>query len=288
MADLISLSRATSLVPNFPTADNSIMQSIVTACSDLIKRYCNREFIFTTYDECYDGQGYANLLLNDYPIQQVDRVSYMPTYVVQILFTDFTYATASWRLDSTNLYLITEKNGSSSTVTIARSGCPTLTDLAAAINQNAGWQALALAPYAGFSTSRLRAPQGAMAAERWTPYIKDWVFDLWDYDQNPQIGELVSSMGFGRGYRNWRVIYKSGFGTTGTSSDTPEPIAQACAELAVATYYARDKNMNIQGENLGGYSYTNLADHTFKALSIGARNALALYKNHRINKFKVF
>ena len=44
-----------------------------------------------------------------------------------------------------------------------------------------------------------------------------------EYAQNPDIGEIVSPVGFGRGYQNYRVVYTAGYSTI------PNPIQQACA-----------------------------------------------------------
>ncbi len=106
------------------------MTDIVSACSNLVQRYCNRDFVATVYDEAYDGSGSRLLLLNQYPILSVQHVSYVLTNVCMVRFTDQSYARAYWSLDSTNLTLYTEINGGISTTVLARSSYATVADLA--------------------------------------------------------------------------------------------------------------------------------------------------------------
>ncbi len=308
---LITLSRATELIPNFPSADNAVMQDIVNAASDTVVRWCNRDFVLTTYDEVYDGPGARNLLLNQYPITQILRASTNPVNAMGIHQSDNGCSRASWRLDATtdsppapnNLYLVSAKNGvetnivigpvtsASPTITI-NGGSPTsipqmfmLSDLASAINAYAGsygWAAQALGMFTTWPIADLRPPQGALEA-RWYGYAFLMMFALnfFLFDYNPDVGEIVSPQGFDFGYRNYRVIYQAGFSTV------PNPIQQAVAALAVAVYQGRGQNANLQTESLGGYSYTTLAERTFHQLDLISRYGLNLYKNHRIAKFKV-
>jgi hypothetical protein len=307
---LIALARATELVPNFPSSDNGVLQDCIDAASDVIERWCNRTFAVTTYDELYDGTGSMNLLLNNYPITQVLRVSFDPINVLQIHMTDITSSRASWRLDGdtntppnpNNLYLVSLKNGietditigplTSTTPTITINGTPTTisqmltyNDLANVINTYGGtygWSAQALGIYTTWPVAELRPPQGAFES-KWfgVSYAKLHSWNLMDFEQNPDIGEIVSPMGFAFGYRNYRIVYQAGYATI------PNPVQQACAALAVSVYNSRAVNANLANENLGGYSYSNIAEKNFHSLDIVSRFSLPLYKNHRIAKFKI-
>lgn len=308
---LINLLRATEIVPNFPSADNAVMQDIVNAASDTVIRYCNRDFILATYDELYDGPGARNLLLNQYPVTQILRASSHNTNALGIHQGDTLCSRASWRLDGTTaspsvpnyLYLVSAKNGIETTITIGpvtsasptvviNGGSPTtiaqmrmLSDLATVINTYGGaygWQATALGVFGTWPIADLRPPQGALEA-RWYgyAYLMMYSMNMFSMDYNPDIGEIVSAQGFDFGYRNYRVIYQAGFSTV------PNPIQQAVAALAVAVYQGRGQNPNLQSESLGGYSYTNLAERTFHQLDLVSRYSLQLYRNHRISKYKV-
>lgn len=304
---LITLARAEEQIPNFNSADSAVLQDIVNASSDVIERELARTFALTTYDELYDGPGYFNLLLNNYPVTQVLRVALNPVNVLQIRNTDPDVSRASYRIDGdTNipprpnvLYLVSMKNGVETAINInLQSGATsvngvagstytmvTLANLATAINTFSayGWNALALGIYTSWPIDDLRPPQGAFDT-RWqgNAYVSLHSWNQSGFDINPDIGELVAGNGFSRGYRNYRVIYQAGYSTI------PYPIQQACAELAASVYLNRGQNPNLVSESLGGYSYTlNTAEKSFKSLSLTARYGLSDWKNRRVAKFRV-
>jgi len=292
---LITLSRATELIPNFPSADNAVMTDVLNAASDTVVRWCNRDFVLTTYDELLDGSGARNLLLSQYPVTQILRIATNPVNCLGIHQSDTGCSRASWRLDGTsaspsvpnNLTMVSAKNGVETTIVVGpvtsatpsvtiNGGSPTtiaqmrmLSDLATAVNTYAGsygWQATALGMFGTWPIADLRPPQGALEA-RWYGYAFLQMFGLnfFMFDYNPDIGEIVSSQGFSFGYRNYRVIYQAGYSTV------PYPVQQAVAALAVAVYQARGINPNLQSESLGGYSYTTLADKAFQQLDLVSR-----------------
>lgn len=289
---LITLARAQEQIPNFNTADNAILTDMLNACSEVIERYCNRTFAATAYDELYDGQGYPNLFLNNYPIIQVDRVAYNPVNVLQVRNTDQAASRASFRMDAdsstpprpNNLYLVSVKNGVTTTRTIALSGTVTLNDLATAINGYSadGWAAQALGVYGTWPVADLWPYQGGKEC-RWfgNAYLNLHSWNLPELTYRAETGELVSAMGFGRGYQNFRVLYTAGYSTI------PNPIQQACADLAASVYNQRGQNPALQGENLGSYSYTQQAEKSFRQLDFASRYGLELFKNRRVAKFRL-
>lgn len=289
---LIHLDRATELLPNFDTADNGTMQDIVNAASDTIERYCNRVFAATAYDELIDGTGDCNIFVNNFPIIQIDRIAWNTANVIQVRNTDTGVSRASFRMtaDSSTppkpgtLVLVSVKNGTTTTRTINLTTTATMADLATAINAYSadGWAASALGVYSTWSVADLYPLQGAREC-RWygAAYLELHAWSLPQFDFRPESGEIVSPFGFGRGYRNIRVLYTGGFATI------PEPIQQACAALACAVFNSRNVNANLQSENLGGYSYSRLAEQTFHNLDLVSRYGLALYKSYRVPKFRI-
>lgn len=308
---LITLSRATELVPNFPSTDNGVMTDCVNAASETVVRYCNRDFTQTTYDELYNGTGDFNLLLNQYPIIQISRVAFNRNQVMSIRNTDSAVTRASWRLDGTTasppvpnyLYLTSMKAGVETTIVIGpvtsasptvvvNGGAPTsvaqmLTyqNLATTINTyggSNGWVAQPLGQYTTWPITDLRPPQGAFES-RWFGLSYVWLhsWNLQEFNQNPATGEIVSPQGFDYGYQNYRIVYQAGYATV------PEPIQQATAALAVSVYNGRSINQNLQSENLGSYSYTVAADKNFHNLDLVSRYSLAMWKNYRVAQFKL-
>jgi len=57
---------------------------------------------------------------------------------------------------------------------------------------------------------------------------------------------------FEQGFDNVQVVYTGGYATI------PADIKMACYRLTDLAYAARGRNMGIQSESLGGYSYTNM------------------------------
>lgn len=57
---------------------------------------------------------------------------------------------------------------------------------------------------------------------------------------------------FEAGFDNIEVVYTGGYATI------PADLKMACYRLTDLAYTARGRNMNLQSESLGGYSYTNM------------------------------
>lgn len=283
---LITIARAASLIPEFASDDTGVLTDIVNASSDLIEKWCNRTFAVTAYDELYPGSGFPNLLLNNYPITQIDRVMSYPSGVISIGNTSTAVSRASFRLTSSALILTSVASGVTTTRTITRSSYLTFADLSAAINTYSadGWTSLVLGNtnFGTWSTADLWSPQGGQEI-RWIGYGYLWhhLYGVPVITQKDDIGEIVSSFGFDRGDQKYRVIYSAGFPVI------PLPVQQACAELAASVFTNREVNPNLASENLGGYSYATIAEKSFNNLSIASRYALYQYKSTRIVRFKI-
>lgn len=285
-------SRATELIPNFSSSDNTLIDDCILCASDVIERWCNRTFAVTDYDEIYDGTGDANLILDNFPIVQINQVMFNNQYVLQVRNTDQSVSRASFRIDGTddtpsvpqNLYLVSLRSGIETDHTIDLSTTTTLSDLADAINvfSSEGWLATALGAYSTWPVADLWPFQGAKDC-RWfgNAYVKLHVWNQPEFEYKAQLGEIVSPMGFQFGYNNFRVKYSAGFPTI------PTPIQQACAALAVSVFNTRGYNSNLTNENLGGWSYTNLTEKNFASLDLVSKYGLSLYKNYRATRFKV-
>ncbi len=257
--NLIDLSRAKEAVKNFYSGDEAVLQNIVSATSKFVSNFCNRNFVVNTYDEIIDGTYERNLLLSHFPVIQIVRLSYFRTPVIQIYQRDKTHARASFRIDnvpgSGNLLPVTNtpvkltltsvRNGVETAVPIDLTSLSAFQDVADAVNNvGDGWFAYALPPWTQLPVSDLRAPQGASDCLWGAPYVWHHVWNAWDFEQNPEIGEVVPFMGVGRGYKNWRCVYKAGFGDASGNTLIPPDLQQAVAELAAACYMSRETDPN--------------------------------------------
>jgi hypothetical protein len=300
--NLITLDRAKESIKNFYTGDDAVLQNIVSATSKFVCHWCNRIFAVNTYDELIDGTGERNLLLSQFPVIQVVRLSYFRTPVIQIFQQDKTHARASFRIDnpagSGNLLPVTN-TAVTLTLTSVRAGVETdialtlsdyvqFSDLATAINGvGDGWFAYAMPPWTALPVADLRAPQGASDCLWGTPYVWHHVWNSWDFEQNQEIGEIVPFAGVGRGYKNWRCIYKAGYADQNGNTLIPPDLQQATAELAAACYMARETDPNLQSQSLGDFQWARVAAKNFDNLSIVAKQSLAMHKAYRCPRFCV-
>src|SRR5438034_9515644 len=99
--DLITNARARVALPSAAAtgSDDDAINTLITACSRAIMRYCKRAFVSDTYDELYNGRGERQLLLRNYPIQSVQSVRYRPVTVLKITNNDTTGNTAQARVE---------------------------------------------------------------------------------------------------------------------------------------------------------------------------------------------
>jgi hypothetical protein len=141
--DLISLARAYQALQGITSVD-SLLSTLITAASDAIQKYCRRDFLSTSYDELYSGNGDRKLLLRQYPLVSVESVRYRPVTVLKITNTVAANVQARVSVISTGLKLVRVNAGAKVIVTGGLDFVtnPTLTALAAAVNViGAGWSA---------------------------------------------------------------------------------------------------------------------------------------------------
>jgi hypothetical protein len=84
--DLITLARAYNALQGVAGVD-ALLAVLITAASDAIQKYCRRDFVSTSYDELYSGQGDRRLMLRQYPLISVESVRYRPVTVLKITNT---------------------------------------------------------------------------------------------------------------------------------------------------------------------------------------------------------
>jgi hypothetical protein len=258
--DLIILSRAYQNLQGVTSVD-ALLQSLITAASDTIEKYCRRDFLSTAYDELYSGNGDRKLLLRQYPLVSVQSLRYRPGTVLKITNTDSTNVQARASVTSTGLTLVRVKNGVKTTDTsITFAGNVTLTAVAAAVTAlGNGWSAQVTGdatnygswpsadlfwppafPTFGASTSGQGAIQcvaGSSAELKMHTYelagfqwdARGWLLRAIPYT-DPELlhpEDLVWPVGI----NNLRIQYTAGYATV------PESVQEACAELVAALYF---------------------------------------------------
>src|SRR5689334_21349926 len=117
--DLIDLDRCRQNLPNSANTDEPVLSTLITAASMAIQRYCRRDFVSQAYDELYNGNGTARILLRQYPLVSVQSVRYNPATVLRVQNTDrTTNQQARVSVTATGLTLKRMASGVSATSTL--------------------------------------------------------------------------------------------------------------------------------------------------------------------------
>ncbi len=275
MSPLIDSTRAAqnSQLAALNSSNPTLLTSLLAASSDLIRRYCHRDFTQQTYTEFYSGGIYVRepLKLRQFPVTRVQRVGIANR---AMLVTNGGIAQmATVETDgSNNIILNTIANGVvAAPVTLAAATYTTLGLMAAAIIASGnGWQCAvysgAAGDYGGFPTTDLKPLQGAASAKAGGSFIEiyeDWLgwnsVAFWPDEQyefgavapfwrlDDQTGEMWGHMP--RGFMNLRIIYQAGFAAI------PDAVQEACAQTCIWLNFSGLVNMSLKSERLGPASY---------------------------------
>lgn len=288
----------TLLRSSYDGSDDDALSSLIRSASAFLDKYCNRAnggFLSQTYDELYHGTGETIMFLRQIPIQTINRIAttQLPALsihntdtdmgcraTVQIVGTPNNSVNLNNQYTSTGIVLTYVKNAVTTTNTLTWATYPTVTQLQAAIAAlGNNWTANVQGGFGSWSSTDLRATQGAFGARITTTYLWIHWFDLPIYRVDESIGEVYSPMGFARGLNNWRVIYTAGY------SVFPDDLGQALCELVANSYYARELNSNLQQETLGPVNYTQFVREGFEGMSILAQKTINRHRVPSIDKF---
>jgi hypothetical protein len=273
--DLINLSRAYQDLQGVSNVD-SLLATLITAASDAIQKHCRRDFVQTSYDELYSGNGQRQLMLRQYPIASVQSVRYRPVTVLKITNTDATNVQVRVTVTSTGLTLVRVKNGvktTDSSVTFA--GNVTLTALAAAVNAlGNGWSAQVIGDatnYGSWPSADLYWPpafptnsggttgQGALQCVGGSyAELKMHTYELAGYQWDAR-GWLLRAIPYTDpelihpedlvwpvGVNNLRVQYTAGYSTI------PESIQEVCAKWVAGMYYECTRDPLLRNQLTAG------------------------------------
>ena len=258
--DLITLSRAYQNLQGVSSVD-ALLQTLLTAASDAIQKYCRRDFVQTSYDELYSGLGHRRLLLRQYPVVSVESVRYRPATVLKITNTDPANVQARVSVTSTGLKLVRVNAGTKTTDTsVTFASNKTLTAVAAAVNAlGNGWSAQVVGDATNFGSwpsadlywppafptfaggtvgqGALQCVAGSYAELKMHTYelagfqwdSRGWLLRAIPYTDP----ELVhpEDLVWPAGVNNLRIQYTAGYGTI------PESIQEACAAWTAILYF---------------------------------------------------
>ncbi len=282
--DLVTLDVATAAVStSLPASALAGLPGAISAASRAIRRYLARDIVLTTYDECYDGNGYSTLILRQYPLVcPLARLATGPTTVLTVANTDratnqragaalTTTGDADAGLTVTGITLTRTTSGVVLTDALTLfSDYPTVQAVADHVNTlGNGWSATVAAGYGLWGTAELRAIQGSSnALTSGGAAFRVHTTDLSNFTVNERSGVVTlgsgyysydpgfAAMGFGInsvflvGRQNVRVQYTAGYATI------PEDLQQACL-VTVQDWLTRlATNNQFKSETADGWSYT--------------------------------
>ena len=309
--DLVSSAFATSQLAVSLPGNVTMLPSVISSASRVIRRWLGRDIVAQSYDELYSGKGFRQLILRQYPINGPVRIMTAPLAVLTVTQTDTvtnqeayaslaTTGTYDTGLVVTGIQLTRTASGViipetpilfSSAVTIQAAA-----DAVSAIGN--GWQATVAVGYAQWATANIRAVQGSQWAMGSSGNGAPFMIHVqplagFSLDERRGIVELNTqtydpawaSMGlngslgmtsFPVGQLNIRCLYNAGY------NPIPEDIQQAALMTIQAMLYDLQTSPQYETEKDDLWEVTLNSIET-KGLPKAARDVLLAggYKSYR-------
>jgi len=255
--------------------DNYLIERLIDRATYFLERYCHRKFMSRAYSrEIYYGSGHGNLILDQYPVTTVSRVSVGRTNAFSVKNTT---ATNHATIEITATALKYSADGAAATsLTFSDVANNTLTKLIGVINALPGtpWTATLLDSSLGArKSSDLLIRPGMYCLSPTLAYCEIPDDELTDYylispSEDRNYGVLYCPGGWTRG-QEYFIDYTAGYATM------PIDLEDICIRLVVNRYNQSKQSTAYKSENLGDYGYT-LAD--IRSLPDDLKEAADLYK----------
>jgi len=306
MADLISLELGLTGLPGLSPIQQSQVPAIISAASELVERWCNRQFAKASFDELYTGDGSGVLILRKFPVASIERLSGGLQTAFTVTNSD---STTNWRAnaaiintgtggtESNPTDLVLTRYTSSGTIqnTFSFATYTTLTGLAAAINgTGGGWSATVPARFAPWSCTEIRPVQGTIGALGNDAKFRVYSQDILDFSINQGTGEVrIPSTAFWplspygdvsvlwpdsttatAGFNSYRVVYTAGF------DPIPYGVQQAVVMTVQSMYQSLLASNVYKREKLFDYEY-EIDPSSRHAIPRAAQELLFMYRDFR-------
>ena len=230
--------------------NNYVLEKLIDRASDLIERYTGRKLLSRTYTrETYAGNGHTRLILRNYPVARITRLSVGRDNAFYVKCS----ATTDAFIEVNTTQVILNKDGTSATLTIA--DYATISLLIAAINETSGWAAtLVSSDYGSYKASEV-LPMPAQACK--SPdiaYVEIPDDDLSGYyveniaDEFYNSGIIYYPGGFTAGL-DYFVTYTAGY------TSIPYLLEEACLELVKYKWDLLQKSSAVTTETIGDIHY---------------------------------
>ena len=245
--------------------DNATIERLIDRSTSAIENYTGRKLMSRAYNrQMYMGSGCEKLILEQYPVTRVFRISTSELNVFSIRQTGAaTFAT----LTITPTLVRLDTDGVVTDLTIGN--YTLISDVVNAINAVAGWQCTLLqsewgarkAWYLGVDGTTKVSELFPVAAAYCKSPILAWgripsLFDMTEYwlekrgvDEDRDPGILYAPGGFAKGCYFW-IDYQAGF------SQCPASLEEACLLLVKYKWDSLSHDNTVQSESLGDYHYS--------------------------------
>ena len=273
----------------FKVKDTLLVERLIDRATDYIERYCGRKLKARAYArEIYSGNGARQLMLRNYPVSRVSRVSEGRQSVFYITKTGATNF-ASIEVTPTQVRL----NSDGTVTALTLTTYATIADLITAIEAVSGWDCTLMSSGYGTIKTYYTGPDGSASVAETLPmaatdckspdiaYVEMPHEEVRDYrlidqttDEDANAGILYNAGGWARGNQNYQIDYLAGF------TQVPYALEMACLELIKYKYSQSTRDSSIKSESLGDFSFT-LADVS-RGLPDDLKASLDLFRQRRV------
>jgi len=227
------------------TTDDDLIDTLLLRATSAIESYCDRKFQHDTYRERYDGDGTCDLLLRQYPIDEVKYLSVGATDVIRITNTSSDAYNARVRVTDSSMVLtiLGGTNDGSDTLTLTDY---TVTSLVAAIVAlTKGWSAT-VQTYGVWNAEEILPISGLECLDSYA-YVQCPDEPESDFEIYANKGIVHLGTRFTSGVNNIIVRYAAGYSTI------PQDLVQITIDLANVYYLSRKTDSTVKEERLGDH-----------------------------------
>ncbi len=234
--------------------DDTLIGLLVARATNAIQKFCNRDFVLTTYREFYDGDLGFELTLHNFPVTNVAMLGVGREDAFMIKNTSADAYNAYVSVTDTKIKLVVQGGDNADDSSLTLADYATLTLLIAAITAlDKGWQMILNGTEAVWSAIELLPTSKGLACldDYATPKLPQE--PTADFHTDNTAGILKFCGRFPKGFENIVVRYTAGFATI------PADLEQICIDLVKHYYDVRKVSTALKGEKIGDYSFTTFS-----------------------------
>lgn len=250
--------------------DDALITELINAATRYIEVLTSRRLAAREHKQWVDGRNSRRLVLDNYPILEVNRVAYGRASAIDATYTG-TGIRAS--IQVTSAAVITRSWSTTGVLTSTSSTFATnasTSALVTALDAISGWDGTLrtnvpaddLCPLAGQPALNVTVGLYYPPLDQ-NVNIIDAAAGILELDRSPGWSQAWEGrslpVGYGsfypRGFLEVLVEYRAGFESISSAVETSD-LAQVCREIVAEAWQRRGLNTNVASESLGDYSYS--------------------------------